>query len=105
MASRDDADELLTEQLSCYRAIASEHGDHAATPTGRELMDALDRFRPTGTKDFVSIASIPSAARVRPARKTPRQSGARVAPAGGSGRSDRAIVATPQPSPLISTRS
>ena len=45
---RSDADELLTEQLSYYRAIAGEYGDYMATQRGRELIEALDQFAPTG---------------------------------------------------------
>lgn len=42
-------DPLLAEQIAYYRAIAGEYEDHAIPgPGGRELIDALDAFRPTG---------------------------------------------------------
>jgi SAM-dependent methyltransferase len=45
----DELEPLLAEQVAYYRAIAPEYQDHAiAGPSRRELVAALDSFRPTG---------------------------------------------------------
>jgi trans-aconitate methyltransferase len=45
----DELEPLLAEQVAYYRAIAGEYQDHAiAGPGRRELVAALDSFRPTG---------------------------------------------------------
>jgi demethylmenaquinone methyltransferase/2-methoxy-6-polyprenyl-1,4-benzoquinol methylase len=50
MAGRDDLPALLDEQAAFYRAVATEYEDHALPfPGGRELSEALDAFRPTGS--------------------------------------------------------
>jgi len=42
-------DPLLAEQIAYYRAIAGEYEDHALPDRGaRELVEALDAFRPAG---------------------------------------------------------
>lgn len=50
MVARDDLAELLDEQAGFYRAVAAEYDDHALPlPGGREISEALDAFRPTGS--------------------------------------------------------
>jgi SAM-dependent methyltransferase len=45
----DELEPLLAEQVDYYRAIAAEYQDHAIAGTGRrELVAALDAFRPAG---------------------------------------------------------
>jgi demethylmenaquinone methyltransferase/2-methoxy-6-polyprenyl-1,4-benzoquinol methylase len=47
---RDDLGQLLDEQAAFYRAVAAEYDHHALPfPGGRELSEALDAFRPTGS--------------------------------------------------------
>lgn len=51
----DDLDDLLSEQISYYRARAPEYEAGALDlPGGDEIEDALDSFRPTG--DVLELA-------------------------------------------------
>lgn len=53
-----DADPLIAEQLTYYRAVAGEYEDHAlALPGGQEVEAALDAFAPRG--DVLELACGP----------------------------------------------
>ena len=55
---RGDLDDLLSEQISYYRARAAEYGAGALDlPGGDEIEGALDSFRPTG--DVLELACGP----------------------------------------------